>query len=531
MSLLRATFTVSGLTLVSRVLGFVRDILMASVLGAGWIADCFVLAFKLPNLFRRLFAEGAFNAAFVPLFSGYLEGAGSAGETDEAARRAAARRFAEEALSALFAILLLFVAACQAVMPWLMMGIGMGFVGEPEKFDLAVELTRITFPYLLFISLVSLMGGVLNSLGRFAAVAATPVLLNLSLIGAMVLFANATRTPAHALSWGVSVAGVIQFLWLFVACWREGMPLRLRWPRLTPDVRKLITLMLPVALGAGAYQISLLIDVFLASFLADGSLAFLYYADRLNQLPLGVIGIAVGTALLPALSRQVAAADRNGALASQNRAIEMALFLTLPAAAALVVVPGPVIGVLFERNAFDSAMTAATAAALGAYALGLPAYVLAKVLGPGFFARKDTATPVRYSLIALGVNVVLNVILMIPLAHVGLALATAISAWVNAALLYHGLVKRDCLKSDDRLKRRLVRTLAAVALMVGVIWGGRALLEPYFSATTPEKVLALVVLVAAGLLSYGVAAFALGAVRRDDFTGLRRRNNKTVGPA
>lgn len=522
MSLLRATFTVGGLTLVSRVLGFARDILMAALLGAGWVADCFVLAFKLPNLFRRLFAEGAFSAAFVPLFSSYLEGEGLGPDADEAERRAAARRFAEESLSALFMILLMFVGVCQALMPWLMMGPALGFLDEPVKFDLAVELTRITFPYLFFISLVSLMGGVLNSLNRFAAVAATPVLLNLCMIGALLFFANMTETPAHALAGGVSLAGLAQFIWLYIACRRVGIPLRLRWPRLTPDVRRLIRLILPVALGAGAYQLSLLLDVFLAGFLADGSLAFLYYADRLNQLPLGVIGIAVGTALLPALSRQVAASNGKEALGSQNRAIEMALFLTLPAAAALAFVPGPIIGVLFERNAFDSGMTAATAAALSAYALGLPAYVLVKVLSPGFFARKDTASPVRYSLVALGVNAVLNVILMFPLAHVGLALATAISAWVNAGLLYLGLRKRGFIALDARLKRRLLRMAASVVAMGGVIWGAVRYLTPYFAGTQIEKILALVVLVTVGLGSYAVASFMTGAVRRQDMALLRR---------
>ncbi|MEX1146913.1 MAG: murein biosynthesis integral membrane protein MurJ [Sphingomonadales bacterium] len=525
MSLMRATFTVSGLTLISRIMGFVRDVLMAAVLGAGFIADCFVLAFKLPNLFRRLFAEGAFAAAFVPMFSGYLEGREGASD-DEASRRAAARQFAEEAFAVLFAILLMFVAVCQILMPWLMMGPALGFVGEPQKFDLAVELTRITFPYLLFISLVSLMGGVLNSIGRFAAVAATPVVLNLCMIAALLFFADTFDTPAHALAAGVSIAGVGQFVWLWIACRKVGFSLRLRRPRLTPPVRRLVKLILPVALGAGAYQISLLLDVFLAGFLADGSLAFLYYADRLSQLPLGVIGIAVGTALLPALSRQVAASDTTRALASQNRAIEMAMVLTMPATVALVIVPVPLIAVLFERGAFDADMTAATAAALGAYALGLPAYVLTKVLSPGFFARQDTATPVRYSLVALGVNAVLNLILMFPLAHVGLALATAISAWVNAGLLYWGLRRRGYLRSDARLRRRVVRIMAAVVIMAVAVWAIAAGLDPWFRGAPVERTLALVVLVTGGMACYGAAAFGFGAVRREDFRGLLTRRRK-----
>ncbi len=320
MSLIRAVSTVGGLTMVSRVLGFVRDILMAAVLGAGWIADCFVIAFKLPNLMRRLFAEGAFSAAFVPIFSELLEGKEGDAARTPLERRAAAIAFAEEALAMLVAALVIVVSLCQIFMPWVIYVLGYGFVSDPKKYDLAVLLTRLTFPYLLFISLVSLMGGVLNSLHRFAAVAFTPVLLNVTLIGAMLWLKDAFATPAHGLAIGVSVSGAVQLLWLLFACRREGVSLSLRLPRLTGEVRRLFRLMLPVALGAGAYQISLFVDTFLASFLKDGSIAFLYYADRINQLPLGVIGIAIGTALLPKLSRIVAAGDDASALASQNRA-------------------------------------------------------------------------------------------------------------------------------------------------------------------------------------------------------------------
>lgn len=522
MTLFRATFTVGGLTALSRIMGFIRDVLMARILGAGMIADCFVLAFKLPNFFRRLFAEGAFSAAFVPMFASMVEGEGLPPDATAEQKKAAAVRFAEEALAALFASLLLFVSLCQIFMPAVMTVLGAGFVDNAEKFDLAVALTRITFPYLLFISLVSLLGGILNALHRFAAVAFTPILLNLFMVGSLLFFSRAGQTPAHALAWGVSLSGVAQFVWLYVACRREGVRLRLRLPRLTPQVKKLLLVMMPVALGAGAFQVNLLMDTFLAGFLADGSLAFLYYADRLNQLPLGVIGIAVGTALLPMLSRQVAAGNDDAALHSQNRAIEMALFLTLPAAVALVVVPEILVKVLFEGRAFTPEMTDATAAALRAFALGLPAYVLAKVLSPGYFARKDTKTPVRYAMASLVVNLALNVALMFPLKHVGLALATATAAWVNAGLLFWGLRGRGYFAADARLMSRLPRILAASVFMGIVVHFAARLFAPAFAERTELAFMALAALVVGGVLAYGVSAILVGAVNRADLAAIRR---------
>ncbi|MDA5194675.1 murein biosynthesis integral membrane protein MurJ [Govanella unica] len=524
MSLFRATFTVGGLTAVSRILGFVRDILTARIIGAGWVGDCFVLAFKLPNFFRRLFAEGAFSAAFVPMFSSLLEGEGLPKDATPEERRRAAIAFTEQALSALLGTLLLFVTVCQVFMPWLMMLLGAGFLDNPEKYDLAVQLTRITFPYLLFISLVSLLGGVMNGLHRFAAVAFTPVLLNLCLIVPLALGLEvSTLASAHMQAVAVSVAGVVQFLWLVVACRREGINLRLRLPSITPQVKRLLTIMAPVALGAGAFQVSLMIDTFLASFLRDGSMSFLYYADRLNQLPLGVIGIAVGTALLPLLSRQVAAGDAAGAMSSQNRAIEMVWFLTLPAAAALVLMPETLVRVLFQGQSFNADMTHATAMALGAFALGLPAYVLAKVLTPSYFARKNTRTPVRYAMIGLGINVVLNVILMFPLAHVGLALATAIAAWVNAGLLYRGLIQRGHYEMDLRLKKRLPRILAATGVMLAALYGALLLLDGALHDGGVVRFSALAGVVLVGIGVYAAAAFGFGAITKTDLRSIRRR--------
>jgi putative peptidoglycan lipid II flippase len=484
---LQSIATVGGFTLVSRVLGFVRDILIAAVLGAGAGADVFFVAFKLPNLFRRLFAEGAFSMAFVPMFAGRIE---SEGIRD-------AKIFAESAFAVLFWVLLVFVVVVQIAMPLVMLGFAPGFIGDPDKFDLAVDLTRITFPYLLFISLVSLMAGVLNSLGRFAAAAATPILLNLCLIGAILGLAPYMPSAGHALAWGVAGAGVVQFVWLYVACGREGVWLKLPWPRLGPDVRNLMKRMAPVAVGAGIYQINLVIDTVIASLLPAGSISYLFYADRVNQLPLGVLGVAVGTALLPKLSRQVRGGDTVGALHSQNRALEISLLLTLPAAVALMVAADPVIRVLFERGAFGAAETAATAAALGVYAAGLPAYVMVKALAPGFFGREDTVTPVKIAVLCLVVNLVLNLILMGPFAHVGIAAATVVSSWLNAGLLAYVLYRRGHLFIDSRLAGRL-------------------------PGPTVDRALALAVLVVGGMVVYGGLVLAFGAARPSDLKSLYR---------
>ncbi len=501
MALLRSITTVGGYTMISRVLGFARDILIADILGASAVADAFFVAFKYPNFFRRLFAEGAFNAAFVPLFSGLLTAGG----------RAQAKAFAEGTFAVLLCALLFLVAAFEIGMPWAMYAIAPGFAADPEKFQLAITLTRITFPYLLFISLVSLMGGVLNSLDRFAAAAATPIILNVSLIAALIGLARFTDTPGHALAWGVAAAGIAQFLWLYLVLHGSGMGLKLRLPRLTPKVRRLLKLMLPGAIGAGVVQINLLIDVLIASFLPSGAISYLYFADRVNQLPVGVIGVGVGTALLPLLSRQIRSEASAAALDSQNRALEFALLLTIPAAAALMVISGPVILVLFGRGAFGAAEVEAASMALAAYAAGLPAYVLVKVLTPGYFAREDTVTPVKIASLCVAVNLVLNLVLMGPFAHVGIAAATAIAAWINAALLAGGLKRRGHLVIDDRLKSRLPRIALAAAIMtVSLVLGAMALAGPLAGAEVP-RIAALVALIAGGIIIYGASAQLSGA--------------------
>ncbi len=527
MALMRSIATVGGFTMISRVTGFLRDILIANFLGAGVIADCFFVAFKFPNLFRRFFGEGAVAAAYVPLFSATLEKDG----VDEA------RLFANRAFSVMALALAVFCSLLMIAMPWAMYAFAPGFTGVEGKHALAVELTRITFPYLLMISLCAMISGLLNALGRFAAAAGTPILLNVVLMAAITGLTPFVETPGHALAWGVQIAGVVQLVWLMFAAKRAGMMPRLVRPTLSPRVKLLIKRIIPVAFGAGLYQISLLIDTVLASMVADGAVSWLYYADRVNQLPLGVIGVAIGTALLPLLSRQLAAGDTEDAMVSQNRAVEFAFLLTVPSMAGLIALAQPIATVLFERGAFTAADAYATATALQAFAVGLPAYVLVKVLSPGFFAREDTATPVRAAAAALGVNVALNLALMPLMGHVGIALATALGACVNGGTLFVLLRRRGWFVPDARLRRRLWRLLVATAgmsVVIELLLMAQERMQASYGWLSfshgPAGAAALTVIVVVAIVVFAVLALLLRVVERSDvavFKGLRRRPPKS----
>ena len=442
--MIRSVLTVGGWTMASRILGFARDMLIAAMLGAGPIADAFFVALKLPNLFRRLFGEGAFNAAFVPAFSGMLAAEG----------RPAARRFAEETFAVMAFWLGVLTIAGEVFMPQMMAVLAPGFAAIPEKFALAVALSRITFPYLLLICLAALVSGVLNGLDRFTAASASYVLFNVVSIACMLWLTPYVPTAGHALSWGITASGVAQLGLLLWALHRAGMGLSLPRPRLTPQIRVLLRRMLPGLIGAGVTQLNLAVDVIIASLLPAGTVSLLYYADRVQQLPLGVIGTAVGTALLPLLSRQVRAGEAEASRATLNRAIEYALFLTLPAAVALIVSAYPVMWVLFGRGAFDAESARLSAQSLAAYAVGLPAFVLVKVLAPGFFARGDTATPVKIGVAAVALNLAMNVAFMVPLQHVGPALATSLAAIFNVGWLGVVLARRGHLRLDAQGARR-----------------------------------------------------------------------------
>ncbi len=513
MSLFRSIATVGSFTLLSRITGFLRDMMIAAFLGAGMVADAFFVAFRFPNLFRSLFAEGAFSAAFVPLFAGKLESDG----------KEAARLFAEQAMAVLFWGAAFFVALMEIIMPWAIYVIAPGFAEVDGKMELAQELSRIAFPYLLFISLVSLQGGILNSYGRFAAAAGTPVLLNLVLMASLAGLTPYLPTAGHALAWGVTLAGIAQFSWLVVSVRRAGVILRPTLPRLTPEVRLLLKRVLPGAVGAGVYQVNLLVGTFIASLAPQGTISLLYYADRVNQLPLGIIGVAIGTALLPVLSRQLRAGELVAAHSSQNRALEFGLLLTLPATASLLTLSVPIVRTLFEHGSFGPAQTIGTAAALSIYALGLPAFILNKALTPSFFAREDTTTPVKLAMVSIVCNIVLSFALVAPLAHIGLALASSLSAWLNVGLLLLVLHRRKLSAWDAQLRRRVPRILLASILLGCALYGanhGLSLLGPQ---STIMRILTLTGVVVAGMTLFGILAPLCGAMRWSELTALRRR--------
>lgn len=518
MKLVRTLGSVGGLTLASRVLALVRDSLQARYVGASFASDAFTIAFRLPNMFRALFAEGAFNAAFIPMFNRKV------GETGELS---AGLDFAERALSVLFAVLLGFTAIMLAAAWPITWAMSLGFNNAtPDQFAFAVQLSRITIPYLMLISLASLLGGILNSLDKFWVNAAAPILLNIAMVTALVFFNGDPYETARAQAVAVPIGGLLQLGWLALACRRAGVSLRPRLPRVDPEVRRLMKLILPAAMGAGASQVNLLISSALAArLLAAGSISYIYYADRLNQLPLGLIGIGLGTILLPTISRLLGAGREAEAMETQNRGTELALFLTLPAMVALIVAAEPIVRGLFQYGAFDAADTRACAWALAGFSVGLPSYVLVKVLTPGFYARQDTRTPVRYAMWSVGVNIVANIVLIPLLGHVGPPLATALASTVNVAMLYRTLRKRGHFAVDAQLRRRLPRLALAALLMGAAVFGLESLLDPYLIGPMAMRYAALVVLVGTGCAIYGLACFVTGAFRVADVKALIRRRS------
>ena len=517
--MLKGMLTVGGWTLISRVLGFARDMLVAALIGTGPIADAFFVALKLPNLFRRLFGEGAFNAAFIPAFAGLLHTEGTG----------AAKQFAQEA----FAVMAFWLGAMtilgEIFMPGLMVILAPGFAEDPAKFALAVSLSRITFPYLVLICLAALVSGVLNGLERFGAASASYVLFNIVSIACMIWLTPYVPTVGHALSWGVTISGVVQLGLLILAVGRAGMPFRIPRPRMTPQMRLLMRRMAPGLVGAGVTQLNLTVDVIISSLLPPGTVSLLYFADRVQQLPLGVIGTAVGTALLPMLSRQVRAGEAASAIATLNRAIEYGLFLTVPAALALVVCAQPIMLALFGRGAFNLESVRLSSQSLAAYGLGLPAFVLVKVLAPAFFARGDMSMPVRIGIASVVMNLCMNLAFMVPLAHIGPPLATSVAAICNVTGLAVVLARRGHLVVDNQLRRRCLGVLGASLAMAAALWG----LEVLLFRTPPQggwlRLGLLAALVGAGMLIYAVLASLLGAYEiRDVGQMLSRRRLRHV---
>jgi putative peptidoglycan lipid II flippase len=520
--LLKATGVIGGLTLLSRFAGFARDMLLARILGAGLAADAFLVAQRLPNLFRRLFAEGAFSAAYVPMFSRKLHGPGGL---------EAAKQFSSDVLSLFLVVLLLFTAVLQFAMPWVVYAMASGFRDEPGKFELTVELTRLAFPYLLLISLVSLLTGILNSMSRFAAGAAAPILFNIVLVVGLLVGdylrgdTGDDAIVAVASAVAISVSGLVQFVWLLWAVKRAGFDLRLRWPRITPDVRELGRIILPATLGAGIYQVSIFIDTFFATSLPQGSMSYLNYADRLNQLPLGVIGTALGTAILPALSRFIGSGDEARATEVQATAIELSMLLTLPAALALAICAEPLVTAFYVGGRFTLADAQVTAAVLAVLVAGLPAYVLLKVLTPGFFARKDTRTPVVTAGIVLGVNILLNILFIFVFGFgiVGLSATAAITSWLNCLMLYVVLRRRGHFRIPAPVWSRLARQLFSALAMAAALYFLREALADRIAGSTGDRLLAVGLLVGIGMIVYFGLAWATGAFDRAMLQQLRRR--------
>lgn len=501
--------TVGGWTLASRIAGFIRDVLIAAYLGAGPVAEAFLIAYSLPNMFRRFFAEGAFNMAFIPMFAKRLE----AGEDAEG--------FARNAYSALASFLIGFTLLGMALMPFLVLAMAAGFRGD-ERFDLAVLYGRIGFPYILFISLTALLSGVLNAAGRFMATAAVPILMNALFIAALLLADWRGWDAGLTLAWTVPVSGIAQLWMISAATRRAGFRIGLHRPRLTPELRRLAIIAAPAMLAGGVVQINLLVGRQVASFF-DGAVAWLSYADRLYQLPLGVVGIAIGVVLLPDLSRRLRAGDTEGGCASFNRSIEFAMALTLPSAVALVVIALPLTAVLFQRGAFTADDAAATALALAVYGAGLPAFVLQKVLQPLFYAREDTRRPFHYAVVSMVVNAALAVGLIPVIGYLAAAMGTTLAAWAMVWQLWRG--SRDmgaAAAIDARLRRRLWRIASASAAMGAVLWAAAVLLAPALHMAS-WRYTALFALVIIGITSYFALGALIGAFRLSDFRAALRR--------
>lgn len=513
MSLVKGIATVGGLTGVSRIAGFIRDILMASVLGAGPVADAFFVALKLPNLFRRITAEGAFSVSFVPLYAATLEEEGEA----------QAALFAGRAFTFMFWALLGFTVFMIAVMPWVIYAIAPGFADDPQRYDLALEMTRVTFPYLLLISLTSLLGGILNAHNRFAPFAAAPIFFNLTLIGFLLSASYGFKTAGHALAWGVLAAGFVQFalLWFFIRRFKVSINIASR-PQISDRLKKLFRLMGPGIVGAGVVHINLFADVIIASLLEPGAISYLYYADRLNQLPLGLVGIAVGTALLPMLSRSIAGGRTEEAQHLFNRSLEACMFLALPAAVGLFMAAYPIVLTLFEHGAFGMEAAIMTTTVLTAYALGMPAYIAGKVYSTAYWAQHDTTSPVKASIVATLFNIALSLWLVFYAGFgvVGIAAATALAGWLQLALLAKGLRGMPLFRFDDRFKKTVPRIVLSCLIMAAFLYAAKLALAGFYLSidrTFVAELMTMLTLVGGGGIIYGLSLVFTGAIRLGEF--------------
>lgn len=508
--MIRSILSVGGWTLVSRVTGFARDVVMAGVMGAGPMADAFVVAFRLPNHFRAIFGEGAFNTAFVPAYAGLSEAGGDG----------AAQKFSTRVFTLMLVTQVILLALALPAMPWIVRALAPGFSGDSGRFALAVDLTRITFPYLLCMTLVTLLGGILNAHGRFAVAAGAPVLLNLAMLAALSV-AFLFPSAAHAAAWGVAVSGALQLALVLAACRRAGIAPAMGRPSLRdPAMIRFFKVLGPAVIGSAGFQIASFADTILASFLATGAVSALYYADRLYQLPFGVIAIAAGTVLLPEMSRRIAGGDVAGAHAAQNRAAGFSLALSAPFTVAFLVLPGLIMTALFQRGAFGAEDAARAASVLAAYGLALPAVVLTRSAVASFYARQDTTTPLVASLTAIALNVGLKVVLTGPYGVTGLALATAIGAWLNLVLLVALAWRRGWTAPSRGLGVTILGVLLACAALAATAIHGLPLVERLVPAMPRFREIA--VLAVLGLAGASVYAAVVLAVLRLFRLPLRR---------
>ena len=524
MSLFKSIATFGGFTLISRLTGFMRDVVLANFLGAGAVSDAFFVAFKLPNLFRNLFAEGAFSAAFVPMISQKLVSDG----------KKKSIFFASQAISVLAFIVLGFVILMELIMPYLIPLLAPGFANEPEKIALATSLCRITFPFLLFISIVSFQSGILNSLNKFAAPASAPIILNFTMISAAILTLPFKFLPAYGIAIGITTAGILEVLWLAYFLHKQGVYIHpyvrvLKMFR-NPDIKILFKRIAPGILGAGIYQINMAVDTILVSLVGTGAISWLYYANRLQQLPLGVVGAAISVALLPVLSHYLKTEEAAEAKQAQDKAVEYGFLLSFPAAVMLVVLAFPVVNILFEHGKFSASDTAMTAMAVIAYSFGLPAYVLVKALAPNFFARGDTKTPVKYSIVVLLFNIVANLVLMQFFGHVGIAAATSLSAYISLGQYVHGLKKRGHWSISKSLVLRLLKIAMAAIFMGSAIFAAQKMLffifPQIYSYSWLIRCSMLSILGLLGLIVFLIFAWLFGILKLSDFyLLLRRRKN------
>ena len=499
---------VGSLTFLSRILGYFRDLLIARVIGAGLISDCFFVAFKLPNLFRRILGEGAMNAAFIPVVSGVRTQSGNK----------SADVFFSNIFSFLLVALLAFVLILEILMPLIITLIAPGFSDNPEKFNHSINLTRLTFPFVLFICLTSLMGAYLNTLGKFASMAVTPIILNLSLIFTLLIFFKSENLflISSTLSFVVSIAGIIQVIWMYYNIRRNKSKLSINFSffktfKRDKEITKFFKLLLPAILGNGAYQINLLIDMILASTLPDGSISFLYYADRVNQLPLGVLGIAIGTALLPVLSSQVKKKQKKEAEKSISKAIKFGILFSIPAFFGLLIFSENIISFLFFRGAFEYKDVQATSSALIALCCGLPAFIMIKILVIPFFANEDTKTPIKISLFCMSINLILNLILIREFLHVGLAISTSVSAWINFILLFYILNKNLNYSFDISIFKVFLKvSLASLTMSYIVLKTYEFMINNFEMYTFYNTNFILILCIIFGIIIYSVLMYFLG---------------------